>query len=114
MFPIRGDADGCKPKGKLSKEMCQFPLNREQALKYFTEGKTDLIDKFVSKKGRPFTARLVCNTEGKMMLGWDFPEREVKLDADGKPIPARKRTGPPRRDFTAAKKAPAKKTAKRK
>ena len=49
-----------------------------------------------------------------MMLGWDFPEREVKLDAEGKPIPARKRTGPPRRDFTAAKKAPAKKTAKRK
>ena len=111
---IRGDADGCKPKGKLSKEMCQFPLSREQALKYFNEGKTDLIDKFVSKKGRPFSARLVCNTEGKMMLGWDFPEREAKLDADGKPIPpARKRTGPPRRDFTA-KKAPAKKAARKK
>jgi DNA topoisomerase-3 len=94
--------------------MCQFPLSREQALKYFNEGKTDLIDKFVSKKGRPFSARLVCNTEGKMMLGWDFPEREAKLDADGKPIPpARKRTGPPRRDFTA-KKAPAKKAARKK
>ena len=110
---IRGDADGCKPKGKLSKVMCQFPLDRTQALKYFTEGKTDLIDKFVSKKNRPFTARLVCNTEGKMMLGWDFPEREPKLDAEGKPIPPRRRAGPPRHDFTA-KKAPAKKTAKRK
>ena len=104
---IRGDADACKPKGKLSKEMCQFPLNREQALKYFNEGKTDLIDKFVSKKGRPFTARLVCQTEGKMMLGWDFPERELK---EGEA--PRKRTGPPRRDF-AAKKAPAKKAAKK-
>lgn len=106
---IRRDADVCKPKAKLSKEMCQFAISREQALKYFTEGKTDLIDKFVSKKGRPFTARLVCKTDGTRMLDWEFPEREVK---EGEP--ARKRSGPPRRDFSAtAKKAPAKKTAKR-
>lgn len=107
---IRGDADACKPKAKLSKEMCQFHIPAAQAVKYFTEGKTDLIDKFVSKKGRPFTARLVCKTEGTRMLDWEFPEREVK---EGET--PRKRTGPPRRDFNATptKKAPAKKAAKR-
>ncbi|MES2708063.1 MAG: DNA topoisomerase III [Verrucomicrobiota bacterium] len=106
---IRNDADACKPKAKLSKEMCQYQIPAAQAVKYFTEGKTDLIDKFVSKKGRPFTARLVCKTDGARMLDWEFPEREVK---EGEA--PRKRTGPPRRDFNAvAKKAPAKKAAKR-
>ena len=68
----------CKPKARLSKELCQFLIPREQALKYFTEGRTDLIDKFISKRGRPFSASLVCNTEGKMLLAWDFPPREPK------------------------------------
>jgi hypothetical protein len=57
-----------------------------------------LIDKWISKRGRPFSARLVCNTEGKMVLAWDFPEREPKLDAEGNPIK-------PRGRFPARKKA---------
>ena len=95
---VRGE-NACKPKGRLARTMCQFPIPREQAIKFFTEGKTDLIDKWISKRGRPFTASLVCATEGKMVLGWDFPPREVKLDADGNPVkprgrfPARKKAG---------------------
>jgi DNA topoisomerase-3 len=89
----------CKPKGRLAREMCQYPIPREQAIKFFTEGKTDLIDKWISKRGRPFKARLVCSTEGKMVLGWEFPEREVKLDENGQPVkpkgryPVRKKAG---------------------
>jgi DNA topoisomerase-3 len=71
--------------------MCRLQIPREQAIKFFTEGKTDLIDKWISKRGRPFSARLVCHTEGKMVLAWEFPEREPKLDAEGKPIPPRRR-----------------------
>ncbi len=95
---IRGE-DMCKPKGKLSREMCKFPIPREQAVKFFTQGKTDLIDKWISKRGRPFSAHLVCSTEGKMVLGWEFPVREPKLDAEGNPVkprgrfPARKKAG---------------------
>lgn len=78
---IRGDADACKPKGKLSKEMCQFRIPREQAVKFFTEGKTDVIDKFISKRGRPFAAALAADLNGKMLLKWEFPEREKKAPA---------------------------------
>ncbi len=87
---VRGE-NICKPKGRLAREMCQYPIPREQAVKFFAEGKTDLIDKFISKRGRPFTARLVCNKEGKMVLGWEFPEREPKLDAEGNPVKPRGR-----------------------
>ncbi|MEM6917139.1 MAG: DNA topoisomerase, partial [Verrucomicrobiota bacterium] len=70
----RASGDGCK--ARLSKEMCKYEIPRDQALKYFEEGKTDVIDQWISKKGRPFKAALTCNTKGKRMLGWEFPPRE--------------------------------------
>jgi DNA topoisomerase-3 len=63
-------------KARLGKEMCKYQIPREQALKYFTELKTDLIDKFISKKGRPFKAHLVCLPKAKRILSWEFPPRE--------------------------------------
>jgi DNA topoisomerase-3 len=97
---VRND-NPCKPKGRLGRIMCQYEIPREQAIKFFTEGKTDLIDKWISKRGRPFSAYLACETEGKMVLKWEFPEREVKLDAEGNPIK-------PRGRFPVRKKAAAK------
>ena len=70
----RASGDGCK--ARLSREMCKYEIPREQALKYFTDGKTDVIDKWISKKGRPFKAALTCNKKGRRMLGWEFPPRE--------------------------------------
>ncbi|MCB1063834.1 MAG: DNA topoisomerase III [Verrucomicrobiae bacterium] len=67
---------GEKCKGRLSKEMCKYVIPRDQALKFFTEGKTDLIEHFISKKGRPFKAHLSCNPLGKRILNWEFPPRE--------------------------------------
>lgn len=96
---IRGE-NACKPKGRLAREMCQYRIPREQAIKFFTEGKTDLIDKWISKRGRPFSAHLVCNTEGKMVLAWEFPVREPKLDAEGNPVKPRGRY-PARKKATA-------------
>lgn len=81
--------DGCK--ARLSREMCKYEIPREQALKYFTEGKTDVIDKWISKKGRPFKAALTCNTKGRRMLGWEFPPREPsKKKSAKKKAPAKK------------------------
>ncbi|MFV1994552.1 MAG: DNA topoisomerase III [Verrucomicrobiales bacterium] len=85
-----------KCKARLSKTMCQYEIPREQALKFFTEGKTDLIDKFISKKGRPFSAHLGCNTKGRRLLQWEFPPRA------------------PKKETAAKKKAPAKKKAVKK
>ncbi len=84
----RVSGDGCK--ARLSKEMCKYPIPREQAVKYFTEGRTDVIDKWISKKGRPFSAALVCNTKGKRMLAWDFPPRENSKGKAGGDAPAKK------------------------
>ena len=93
---LRGDSP-CRPKARLSRELCQYSIPREQALKYFTEGRTDLIDKFISKRGRPFSARLVCNTDGRMLLGWEFPEREAKEGEGGADGAARPRRYPARK-----------------
>jgi len=100
--------DGCK--ARLAREMCKFAIPRDQAIKYFQELKTDVIDKWISKKGRPFSAALVCNLKGKRMLAWEFPPREnaktktVKVD-DGGAAPAKK---------AAAKKVATKKVTKKK
>ena len=72
----RALGDGCK--GRLSKVMCKYEIPRDQALKFFTEGKTDVIDQWISKKGRPFKAALGCNPKGRRILNWEFPPREKR------------------------------------
>lgn len=74
---IKGEKP-CKPKARLSRTLCQFEITKEQALKFFVDGKTDVIDKFISKKGRPFSASLVLAPQGKVVFEWQFPPREKK------------------------------------
>ena len=71
--------DGCK--GRLSREMCKYEIPPEQAKKFFEEGKTDIIEDWISKKGRPFKAALTCNPKGRRILNWQFPPREAKKKA---------------------------------
>ncbi|MDR2982270.1 MAG: DNA topoisomerase 3, partial [Puniceicoccales bacterium] len=52
------DGDGWKEIFKVGRLMCQKPITREQAIQLATEGKTELIQGFTSKKGRPFDAYL--------------------------------------------------------
>ena len=75
---------------RVGRIMCQKPIPPEQAIKMVSEGKTDLIQGFISKKGRPFDAFLK-REDGKM--SWEFPPRKPKLDKDGNPI-ARKARAP--------------------
>lgn len=101
----RVSGDGCK--ARLSREMCKYEIPRDQALKYFNEGKTDVIEQWISKKGRPFKAALTCNTKGKRMLGWEFPPREAKKKAATKKKTAAKKATTKKK--SATKKAAAKK-----
>lgn len=80
-------AQGGKCAGRLSKEMCKYHIPREQALKFFAEGKTDLIERFISKKGRPFKAHLVCLPKAKRILSWEFPPREPRETTPAKKAP---------------------------
>ena len=57
-------------------------IEREQMVKLLETGKTDLIDKFISKKGRPFSAYLVRQPDGK--IGFEFEAREPKAGVKGK------------------------------
>jgi DNA topoisomerase-3 len=68
---------------RLGRIMCQKAIPPEQAIKLVSEGKTDLIENFTSKKGRPFSAFL--KREGPK-FSWEFPPRAPKLDKDGNPI----------------------------
>ncbi len=68
---------------RIGRIMCQKPIPAEQVIKLVGEGKTDLIENFISKKGRPFSAFL--KKEGGK-FSWEFPPRAPKLDKDGKPI----------------------------
>ncbi len=68
---------------RLPRLMCKKELPREQAVRLIENGKTDLIQGFISKKGRPFDAFLVRNDA---RVRWEFPPRAPKTDKDGKPV----------------------------
>ncbi|MBM3846003.1 MAG: DNA topoisomerase III [Verrucomicrobia bacterium] len=69
----QADVKPCKLK--IGKTILQQPVDQTQAVKLLTDGRTDLLDKFVSgKTGKAFKAFLVI--EGKSKVGFEFPDRE--------------------------------------
>lgn len=85
------DGEGWKQSFRVGRLMCQKPIPREAAIQLVTQGKTDLIQGFISKKGRPFDAFLKREDS---RISWEFPPRAPKLDKDGKPIPRKAKTPP--------------------
>jgi DNA topoisomerase-3 len=74
---------------RSGKIILQRPIEPEQMRKLLTEGKTDLLHRFISKKGRPFSAHLVRGPGGK--VGWEFaPRAAAKAPAKTK-TPSRSR-----------------------
>jgi DNA topoisomerase-3 len=69
---IQAEKKPCKFKS--GKTILQQPIDREQMVKLLTAGKTDVMDKFVSKAGRNFAAYLVLGEDGKVTF--EFPPRE--------------------------------------
>jgi DNA topoisomerase-3 len=68
----RSQADRKPCKFKVSKTILGKGMPKEQAQKLLATGKTDLIDGFISKRGRPFSAYLKLK-DGK--VGFEFPEK---------------------------------------
>ncbi len=69
----KSQADKRPCKFRISREILQQPIERAQAQKLLTTRKTDLLDKFISKGGRPFLAYLVMDDAGKVTF--EFPPR---------------------------------------
>ncbi len=76
----KSQADKRPCKFKISREILQQPIERAQAQKLLTVRKTDLLDKFISKAGRPFPAFLVMDDAGKVTF--EFPPREDEKEAE--------------------------------
>lgn len=71
----KSQADTRPCKLKIGKVILQQPVDLEQAQKLLSDGRTDLLEKFVSgKTGRNFSAFLVI--QGKTKVGFEFPERD--------------------------------------
>jgi DNA topoisomerase-3 len=60
---------------RSGKIILQRTIEREQMQKLLATGKTDLLEKFISRKGRPFKAFLVVK-DGS--VGFEFESRETK------------------------------------
>jgi DNA topoisomerase-3 len=60
---------------RMGKVILQREIPTEQAQKLITTGKTDLLPRFISKKGRPFSAYLKLDN-GK--VGFEFEEKKPK------------------------------------
>ncbi len=56
-------------------------ITREEMMKLLETGKSPLLEKFISKKGRPFSAYLVRQPDGK--IGFEFEERVAKAGTKG-------------------------------
>jgi DNA topoisomerase-3 len=68
---------------RSGKVILQRPIEGEQMKKLLATGKTDLLERFISRKGRPFKAFLVL-TE-KKDVGFEFEKRDAKAKKERKP-----------------------------
>src|SRR6059058_3502851 len=78
---------------RSGKVILQRAIEREQMKKLLATGKTDLLERFISRKGRPFKAFLVLTD--KRDVGFEFEKRERKPKGERKP-----KTTAPKVDFT--------------
>jgi DNA topoisomerase-3 len=84
-------------------------LEREQVAKLLHTGKTDLLSKFISKKGRPFSAYLVMGKDGK--VEFEFEAKETKETRETKARSGTTQAGVPKaRPKSSGRKSAAQKT----
>jgi len=74
---------------RSGKIILQRPIEPEQMRKLLAEGKTDLLHRFISKKGRPFSAYLVRDASGKVSFEFE-PRAAAKTPAKKTATRARK------------------------
>ncbi|NNL87388.1 MAG: hypothetical protein HKP27_17130, partial [Myxococcales bacterium] len=92
----------------LPRTVCKREITRDEALVYLKTGKTELLEDFTSRLGRPFSAILVQKDTGRH--GFEFPPRKARgATADDK-----KAASPATRKKTTRKKAKTPKKTTRK
>ena len=90
---------------RTGKIILQQPIEQAQLRKLLVSGRTELLPRFISKKGRPFKAYLVKTPGGK--IGFEFQPRAPKPGAPAKPAEAPRAEVTPIKKASAARGAPA-------
>jgi DNA topoisomerase-3 len=83
------------PKGcgfALPRTVCKREITREEAEIYLAQRKTELLEDFTSRFGRPFSAILTLKENGRH--GFEFPPRKARGKADDDATPAIPRAKP--------------------
>lgn len=62
---------------RISKNILKRDIEHEQAVKLLNNQKTDLLEKFISKKGRPFKAFLILTNDQKIGFEFDNPKANL-------------------------------------
>jgi DNA topoisomerase-3 len=73
---------------RSGKIILQRPIEAEQMKKLLVEGRTDLLHRFISKKGRPFSAFLVKGPDNK--VGFEFAPKAAAVPKSTGKAPAKK------------------------
>ncbi|MEI6278516.1 MAG: DNA topoisomerase, partial [Verrucomicrobiae bacterium] len=71
-------------KFRMGKTLCQREVPREQVEKLIADGKTALIQRFISKKGRPFSAFLTLD-KSTAKVGFEFEPRKPAAKKPARP-----------------------------
>lgn len=90
---------------RIAKIILTRPLEREQVTRLLHTGRTDLLSKFISKKGRPFSAYLVAGADGKVGFEFESKERNAKAAATNEAGMTKPKTGGRPQGKTASRKA---------
>ncbi len=90
---------------RIAKIILTRPLEREQVARLLHTGRTDLLSKFISKKGRPFSAYLVAGADGKVGFEFESKERNAKAAATNEAGMMKPKTGGTPQGKTASRKA---------
>lgn len=95
---------------RISKTILKREIEVSQVHKILTNNKTDLLDKFISKKGRPFKAFLIMDKTGK--IGFEFDNSKPARASSGKTTTIAKTTTKTTNTKATKAKTPAKRVAK--
>jgi DNA topoisomerase-3 len=68
-----GEKDGCP--FALPRKLLARTMTRQEVATYITDGKTPVLEGFISRRGRPFRASLILGENGRHT--WEFPSREA-------------------------------------
>ena len=86
---------------KTGKIILKRPIEREQVTKLLNTGKTDLLSKFISKKGRPFSAYLAADDNGKTRF--EFEQKRTKVESETKITKPKTKAAKPKTKITKPK-----------